>query len=78
VSTKRTNRVASKKHTSGNNKKIFLSELTSRDLRGENAEKSDQNLKKNFSVLAGLRNKCFQKLFLLSTVGNMHPENASP
>jgi hypothetical protein len=56
VSTKQTNRVASKKHTSGNDKKFFLSKLISRDLRGKYAEKADQNSKKNFSVLAGLNN----------------------
>jgi hypothetical protein len=54
VSIERTNRVASKKHTSGNDKKNFLSELISRDLRGKYAEKSDQNSKKKFSVLAGI------------------------
>ncbi len=54
VSTKRTNRVASKNHTSGRDKKKFLSDLSSRGLRGQYNEKSDQNSKKNFSVLAGL------------------------
>ena len=54
VSTKRTNRVASKNHTSGIDKKIFLSDLISRGLRGKYTEKSDQNSEKKFSVLAGL------------------------
>ncbi len=54
ASTKRTNRVASKKHSSGSDKKIFLSDLISRVLRGKHAEKTDQNSKKKFSVLAGL------------------------
>ena len=54
VSTKWTNRVASKKHTSGTDKKIFLSDLIFRGLMGKHTEKSDQKLKKNFSVLAGL------------------------
>jgi hypothetical protein len=54
VSTKRTNRVASKNHTSGTDKNFFLSGLISRGLRGKHTEKSDQNSKKNFSVLAGL------------------------
>ncbi len=53
VSTKRTNRVASKKHTSGRDKKIFLSDLISRGLRGKHTEKLEQNSAKNFSVLAG-------------------------
>ena len=48
VSTKRTNRVASKKHSSGSDKKIFLSDLISRVLRGKHTEKSDQNMKKKF------------------------------
>jgi hypothetical protein len=55
VSTKRTNRVASKNHTSGIDKKIFLSDLISRGLMGKHTEKSDQNSKKKFSVLAGLK-----------------------
>jgi hypothetical protein len=55
VSTKRTNRVASKNHTSGRDKKNFLSDLISTGLRGKHTEKSDQNSKKIFSVLAGLR-----------------------
>ncbi len=54
VSTKRTNRVASKNHTSGGDNKFFLSDPISRGLRGKHIEKADQNLKKNFSVLAGL------------------------
>jgi hypothetical protein len=53
--TKRTNRVASKNHTSGIDKNYFLLDLISRGLRGKHTEKSDQNLKKNFSVLAGLK-----------------------
>ncbi len=53
-STKRTNRVASKNHTSGIDKNFFLSDLISRGLRGKHTEKSDQNSGKNFSVLAGL------------------------
>ncbi len=60
VSTKRTNRVASRKHTSGPHKKIFLSDLISRGLMGKHTKESDQNSKKNFSVLAGL-NFAFQK-----------------
>ncbi len=55
VSTKRTNRVASKKHTSGIDKNFFLSDLISKGLRGKYAENLDQNSKKNFSVLAGIR-----------------------
>ncbi len=55
VSTKRTNWVASKNHTSGIDKKNFLSDLISRGLRGIHTEKSDQNSKKKFSVLAGLK-----------------------
>jgi hypothetical protein len=54
VSTKRTNWVASKKHTSGIDRIFFLSDLISRGLRGKHAENSDQNSKKNLSVLAGL------------------------
>ncbi len=54
VSTKRTNRVASKNHTFGRDKKFVLSNLISRGLRGKHTEKSDQNSNKNFSVLAGL------------------------
>jgi hypothetical protein len=54
ASTKWTNRVASKNHTSGRDKKFVLSNLISRGLRGKHTEKSDQNSKKNFSVLAGL------------------------
>jgi hypothetical protein len=54
VSTKRTNRVTSKKHTSGIDRTFFLSDLISRGLRGKYAENSDQNSKKNFSVLGGL------------------------
>jgi hypothetical protein len=46
VSTKRTNRVASKNHTSGRDLIFFLSDLISRGLRGKYAENSDQNLKK--------------------------------
>ncbi len=46
VSTKRTNRVASKNHTSGIDKKIFLSDLISRGLMGKHTEKSDQNSRK--------------------------------
>ncbi len=61
VSTKRTNRVASKNHTSGRDKKIFLSNLISRGLRGKHTGKSDQNSKKNFSVLAGLRSNAATK-----------------
>ncbi len=57
VSTKRTNRVASKNHTSGRDKIIFLSDLISMGLMGKHTEKSDQNSKKIFSVLAGLRRK---------------------
>ncbi len=45
---KRTNRVASKKHTSGTDKKHFLSDLISRVLRGKHTEKSYQNSKKKF------------------------------
>ncbi len=55
VSTKRTNQVASKNHTSGIDKIFFLSDLISMGLRGKHTEKSDQNSEKNFSVLAGLR-----------------------
>jgi hypothetical protein len=54
VSTKRTNRVASKNHTSGRDRNFFLSDLIYRGLRGKYAENSDQNSKKKFSVLAGL------------------------
>jgi hypothetical protein len=54
VSTKRTNRVASINHTSGRDKNFFLSNLICRGLRGKHTGKSDQNSKKNFSVLAGL------------------------
>ncbi len=54
VNTKRTNRVASKNHTSGINKNCFLSDLISRGLRGTLTKKSDQNSEKKFSVLAGL------------------------
>ncbi len=54
VSTKRTNRVASKKHTSGIDKKFFLSDLISRGLRVKHTEKSDQKSENKFSVLAGL------------------------
>jgi hypothetical protein len=54
VSTKRTNRVASKNHTFGRDKKFVLSNLISRGLRGKHTEKSDQNSEKNFSVLVGL------------------------
>jgi hypothetical protein len=53
VSTKRTNRVVSKNHASGTDKKFFLSDLISRGPRGKHTEKSDKNSKKNFSVLAG-------------------------
>jgi hypothetical protein len=53
-STKRTNRVASKNHTSGIDKIFFLSDLIPRSLRGKHTEKSDQNSEKKFSVLAGL------------------------
>jgi hypothetical protein len=53
VSTKRTNRVAYKNHTSGIDKKNFLWDLISKGQRGKPAEKSDQNSEKNFSVLAG-------------------------
>jgi hypothetical protein len=58
VSTKRTNRVASKNHTSGRDKKLFLSDLISRGLRGKHSEKSDPNSKKIFLVLAGLIVEC--------------------
>jgi hypothetical protein len=54
VSTKRTNRVASKNHTSGAHKFFFLSDLISMGLRGKHTEKSEQNSEKNFSVLAWL------------------------
>ncbi len=54
ASTKRTNRVASKNHTSGRDKKKFLSDPISRGLRGKHTEKSEQISKKIFSVLAGL------------------------
>ena len=54
VSTKQTNRVAPKKHTSGIDKKFFLSNLISRGLRKKHTEKSDKNSEKKFSVLAGL------------------------
>jgi hypothetical protein len=52
--TKRTNLVASKKHTSGRDRIFVLSDLISKGLRGNYAENSDQNSKKNFLVLAGL------------------------
>ncbi len=48
-----TRRVASKNHTSGIDKFFFLSDLTSRGLRGKHTEKLDKNSDKNFSVLAG-------------------------
>jgi hypothetical protein len=51
ASTKRTNRVASKNHTSGRDKKNFLSD----PIWGKHTEKSEQNSKKIFSVLAGLK-----------------------
>jgi hypothetical protein len=54
VSTKQTNRVASKNHTSGRDKKNFLSDLISMGLREKHTDDSDQNSEKNFSVLAGL------------------------
>ncbi len=54
ASTKRTNRVASKNHTSGRDKNFFLSDPISRGLRGKHTEKSEENSKKIFSVLAGL------------------------
>jgi hypothetical protein len=53
VSIKRTNWVASKKHTSGIDKNFFLSDLISRDLRGKYAEKSDQNWEKISQYLLG-------------------------
>ncbi len=63
ASTKRTNRVTSKNHTSGKDKKIFLSDPKSRGLRGKHTEKSEQNSKKIFSVLAGLKLRYLQLLF---------------
>jgi hypothetical protein len=55
VSTKLTNRVASKKHTSGIDKYFFsLSDIISRGLRGKPAEESDQNSEKKFAVPVGL------------------------
>jgi hypothetical protein len=54
VSTKRKNRVASKKPTSGIDKKKILSDLISMGLKGKHTEQSDQNSTKKFSVLAGL------------------------
>ncbi len=73
VSTKRTNRVASKKHTSGTDKKTFLSDLISRGLMGKHIENSDQNSTKNFSVLAGLRNL----VFLMLKEAALLPRNVS-
>jgi beta-mannanase len=71
VSTKRTNRVASKNQSSGRDKKIFLSDLISRVLRGKHTEKSDQNSEKNFSVLAGLRH--FRAISLWKKQGLFRP-----
>ncbi len=59
ASIKQTNRVASKNHTSGRDKKKFLSDPISRGLRGKHTEKSEQNSKKIFSVLAGLSSSLF-------------------
>ena len=56
VSTKQTNRVAPKKHTSGADKIFFLSDLISRGRRVDHTEKLERNSKKKFSVLAGLIN----------------------
>jgi len=54
VSTKKTNWVAPKKHTSGSeNKSLFGSHIFGS--KGVTYWKSDQNLKKNSLVLAGLR-----------------------
>jgi hypothetical protein len=73
VSTKRTNRVASKNHTSGRDKKFVLSNLISRGLRGKHTEKSDQNSEKNFSVLAGLNHTTLKQnvFFFYVTDGNI-------
>ena len=73
ASTKRTNRVASKKHSSGSAKNFFLSDLISRVLRGKHTEKSDQNTKKNFSVLAGLNHTTLKQnvFFFYVTDGNI-------
>ncbi len=50
LSTKRTNRVASKFHTSGIDKIFFLSDLISRGLRGKHTEKSGQNKRKKILI----------------------------
>ena len=60
VSTKQTNRVAPKNHTSGTDKKNFLSDLIFMGPREYYTEKSGQNGEKIFSVLAGLKTKLEQ------------------
>jgi hypothetical protein len=69
VSTKRTNRVASKNHTSGRDRIFFLSDLISRVLRGKHTEKLDKNSKKNFSVLAGLMMKLVESNYSILAAG---------
>ncbi len=53
VSTKQTKCVASKKPTSGRDKKNLLSDLISRGLRGKHTDKSGQNSKKIVQYLLG-------------------------
>jgi hypothetical protein len=53
VSTKQTNRVASKNHTSGIDKKIFLSDLISRCLRGKLLKNQSKILKTISQYLLG-------------------------
>jgi hypothetical protein len=59
VNTKQTNRVASKNHTSGIDKKIFSFGSHIQVSKGKITEKTDQNSKNNFSVLAGLMTDCY-------------------
>ncbi len=60
VSTKRTNRVPSKNHTSGIDKIFFLSDLISRGLMGKHTEKSDQNSRKKILSTCWInwKNRC--------------------
>ncbi len=66
VSTKRTNRVGSKNHTSGAHKIFFLSDLISMGLRG-NILKNQKKIRKKISqYLLGLRSSRLQEIFCRS------------